>query len=155
MIDGGSTMTTIEPSRGTIAVVSSTSFDFEGPDSEYDEATPPGKEFANFLVKRLVTFGAICIGKPVSGEAGWTFDVMIVDTAYRVFVHWAPIGSPPADRWIIQPDICKGVVRALLGRRTTDSEVAPLVVELRRVLDGATEIENVDWITREEFADMY
>lgn len=143
------------PSEKTIAVVTSTSFDFEGPDGDYDETVPPGRAFADFVVNRLVSNGAKCIANPVPGEEGWTFDVTIVNTPYRVFVHWAPIGNPPTDRWVIQPDVCKGLLRSLVGRRTSDSEVAPIVVELRRALDDAAEIDNVDWITREKFTNMY
>jgi hypothetical protein len=40
-----------------------------GPDREYDAATPPGREFADFVVERLVTNGARAVTSMVKSKS--------------------------------------------------------------------------------------
>ena len=139
----------------TIAIVTSSNFDFGAANVDSEGTAPPGSDFAEFVESLLLAHGAKRLGTAVPGEGGWTFDVGIGDRQFRVFVHWAPIGVPPADRWVIQSDICKPLLRSLFGRKTADHEIEPIVRELRRVLDDATRIEEVVWVSKEDFASMY
>ena len=155
MINGGTTMTTPRKSGGTIAIVESTAFDFEGPDGSFDDSVPAGHAVALFVEQRLCANGAKTVSEPVSGEEGWTFDVELDDNVYRFFVHWAPIGDPPSDRWIIQTDIRKGVLRTLVGGKTVETDILTALNLLHRVLSDASEIVEITWITNEEFMKMY
>lgn len=148
-------MSTTPDESATIAIVASGAFDYGQVDLDAEFQTPAGNDLATFIVGKLVKAGAKCLVEPVFGEEGWTFDVEVHGDQYRVFVHWAPIGRPPTDRWVIQPDVRKPLLRSLFGRKTANQEVQPLVRELRRVLESSAEIDEVNWISKEEFASMY
>ena len=120
-------MSTTPDTSLTIAIVSSNAFDFGRTDIDGEVPTPAGKDIATFILQRLVAAGATCLAEPVPGEEGWTFDIELDWGKYRVFVHWAPIGDPPEDRWVVQPDICKPLLRSLFGRRTALDEIQPAV----------------------------
>jgi len=148
-------MTTTPDSTETVAIVASSNFDYGPADVDSEVSAPAGKDFAEFVERHLVAHGAKRLATAVTGEEGWTFDVDIRGKRFRVFVHWAPIGDPPADRWVIQSDICKPLFRSLFERKTADHEIEPIVRELRRVLDDASEIEEVIWVSQKEFRSMY
>jgi hypothetical protein len=155
MISGESTMTTPRKSGGTIAIVDSTAFDFDGPNGSFDESVPAGQSFALFVEQRLSANGSKTASEPVSGEEGWTFDAELDDNVYRIFVHWAPIGDPPRDRWIIQTDVRKSLLRSLVGGKTVEADILTALNLLHRVLTAASEIDEITWITNEEFVEMY
>ncbi len=140
-------------SDATIAIISSNAFDFAGADIRVSH--PAGKDLAEFILNRFNANGARQLSDPVAGEEGWTFDVELDSNSYQLFVHWAPIGNPPVNRWVIQPDIRKTLLRTLFGRRTAEHEVQPIVLKLRHLLDSADIIDEVNWVTQKEFASIY
>jgi hypothetical protein len=142
--------------RAIIGVVDTEFFDYQEPESAtYDPAIPAGKDLADFIIQRLVLSGVDCPTRAFDGEGGWTFHVELAGILYLVFVHWAPIGPKSANRWVIQPDISKSIVRALFGRRTADEDIAPIVHALQQALAGAREIGKLEWITRDKFNEIY
>ena len=142
-------------SAATIAIVASSNFDYGPADIDSEASAPAGRDFAEFLERRLLAHGAKRLAMAVPGEDGWTFDLEVGGKRFRVFVHWAPIGDPPADRWIVQSNICKPLFQSLFGGKTADHKIELIVRELRRILDDASEIEEVVWVSRKEFALMY
>jgi hypothetical protein len=142
--------------QAIIGVIASSFFDYQDPNGDKcDPSFPPGKDLADFIIRRLLLGGAERPTRTFAGEGGWTFDIEIAGNVYLVFVLWAPIGPQHADRWVIQTDIHKSIFRVFFGRRTSDEEVVPIVEALQRALDGAPEIETVEWITRERFDQIY
>ena len=155
MTNCGTAMITSRKPGGTIAIIKSTAFDFEGPNGSFDESLPPGQSFAAFLEQRLIACGARLVSKQVPGEEGWSFDVELHARVYRFFIHWAPIGDPPSDRWIIQTSICKGLLHSLVGGATIERDVSTVLDILHQQMSNASEIEEITWITNEEFSELY
>lgn len=141
--------------RRIIGVLRSECFDFGelGTDSEI---YPPGKDLALFLMNELRNEDCPpTFPHPIQGEGGWHFENEIDGTTYDSFVHWAPIGNPPQDCWVIQPRLRKGVLRTLFGHATRPDELASLCAVLHRAIDGNDAFTLVEWLNAEEFRAAY
>jgi hypothetical protein len=148
-------MSKLRKPHGTVAMIESRAFEFEKPNETNSGSEPEGQSFADFVAKQLVASGGRMTSKPVPGEDGWSFDVELDARVYRFFVHWAPIGNPPSDRWIIQTDVRKSLLGSLIAKKTVEADISTAVDILHTQLSNASEIDEMTWLTAEEFAHMY
>jgi hypothetical protein len=132
-------------------------FDRSWPEDGSDPNVPPlGKDAAAYFRRRLSEFGVQVVGSDaVMGEAGWHWDVSIGRDDYGLVVHWAPLGKPPKDYWIIQISKHVGLLPRLLGKKGLPSDVMPVVTVLRRIIDAEPKFGEVRWFTPEEFRVVY
>ena len=141
----------------SVGVFSSDLFDIPPPPRIHDKAASPlGHDLARLLFTELdkVAVPRITRAGPVAGEDGWIFWCSLDGRGYSVFVHWAPIGEPPSDHWVVQIDARVGLLRAFLGKRASDDEVAPVREELARILDRPG-VRDLRWLTMKEFGRVY
>ncbi len=138
----------------TIAIIKSDKFDF-GLADLYDPEAPPGYAFVSYLIESLQRKGGKLVCEPVAGEEGWTFDLTTGGKDYRAFVHWAPIGNPPSNRWVVQPRIRRTLLGTIFGTKSQSSDLAPIVDLLHESLADLAVIESVRWISDSEFASIY
>ena len=89
--------------------------------------------------------------EPDYGEGGWHLDVEIQGARFSLFIHWAEIGEPSVDSWVIQPGKQTGIVRRLFGRKPSATEFAPICELLHDIVDHNPDFTSVRWVTTEEF----
>ena len=138
-----------------VAIVSSSAFDFGGENYDPDSSLPLGSDFAKYVEGRLIAHGTSSLSSPVPGEGGWSFDVGFNSGKFGLFVHWAPIGNPPTDRWVIQLRSNESSLESLLGRRDVRLRASDIVSFLQSALATSKEIEGVQWVSNREFALLY
>lgn len=137
-----------------IGIVSSDAFDFGNGVCDSDSQLPLGLDFAKYVEEKLLAHGASSFSAPVPGEGGWSFDVDINSEKFRVFSHWAPIGNPPVDRWVIQVRSGESFLDSLLRRRRASFNDA-IISFLKDALATSEAIEEIQWISHKEFTVLY
>ena len=109
-----------------------------------------------FLIDKLSATGAsIPLKEPMQEEGGWMLSVDIDGQRFSLFVHWAPLGDPPIDFWVIQPGKQKGLFATLFGRKSNHAELEPICTLLDDVIRKESRLTNVKWVAPEEFARIY
>ncbi len=138
----------------TIVVLRSNQFNFS--ETEDDGSPPAGKAVATYIMHAMSNHGCPALfDDPVSGEGGWSWVAEVGRIRFTLFVHWAPIGEPPQDCWVVQPGLMKGIFRTLFGRATKPEELTPVCDILHRVLDTNPAFSSVEWLTMDEFREAY
>ena len=129
---------------------------FTAPLSEEQEPAP-GLDCAAALMEALSRRGVFLpSARPIEGEGGWTVDLESEDgTNIALLVHWAPIGEPPEDYWVIQARERKGVLRSLFGKRDTPQQVSEICDVINDVLMSWEGLQKKKWLTDEEFSQVY
>src|SRR5439155_10611404 len=74
---------------------------FELPFSEGVNVTL-GRDLAEYLKKKFEDIGTQISG-PFEDETHWELYTALQDDRFGIAVHWAPIGEPPRDFWVIHP----------------------------------------------------
>jgi len=139
----------------TVAILQSDRFPYRNSGDDPKES-PPGRDLAVFLMHEMSTRGfAPTFATPIQGEGGWHWDGDLDNKSFNLFVHWAWIGNPPRDCWVIQPDLRKGVLRTMFGKPARPDELAPICELLHSVLDHNAVFSSVQWLTDEEFRKVY
>ncbi len=83
---------------------------------------PLGRDLATYLISKLSSQECDVLSlEPIEADEGWYLELVIEGTRFGVFVQWAPIGNPPADYWLVQPVLKKGVWRTFFGRAIVES----------------------------------
>lgn len=139
----------------SIALFRSTLFDQSWPANDKDpNAIPLGRDLAEYLQTKLSEQG-IHVQGPIQGDGGWVVDGDFPSTPFSLFVHWAPIGNPPIDRWVIQPHVRRGVFKSLFGARKPLTKLEPLIGILNATLSQDSRIENLTWMDENQLAAVY
>lgn len=137
----------------TVVVLKSDHFMFA--ETEHD-GPPEGEDIARFIMSAMSEQSSPpLLDDPVTGEGGWSWNIEIGQTVFDLFVQWAPIGEPPEDCWVVQPGLRKGAFRTLCGRATQPEELVPVCDLLHRVLDTNRAFSSVEWLTMDEFREVY
>ena len=132
-------------------------FDQSWPSGEDDPNVPPlGKDAAAYFIRRLSELGVQVLGKEaVVGESGWHWNISIGKDKYALVIHWAPIGKPPKDFWIIQISEDASLFGRLIGKKSLPGDATPVVSAIRRIIDDEPRFSDVRWLTPEEFRSVY
>jgi hypothetical protein len=139
----------------SIAVFRSDAFDHSWPQNGSDpNAVPLGKDLAAYLKTRLAERN-IPVRDPFQGTDGWVIDGVIEEVSFSWYIHWVPIGTPPADHWAIQPQIRRGILKSLPGFPKASEELEPIFNLLTDILSRDTRISHLTWMDGSEFAAVY
>ncbi len=76
-------------------------------------------------------------------------------TPYKFFLNWTGIGDAEEDYFAIQGGRQKGLLASLFSRRETDEEISKMVSLLSTAINQIPEIENLQWLTEDEFHASY
>ena len=140
-----------------IAIFKSDCFDTSWPDDGTDPNEPPlGKDLAEYFKTRLHEKG-IEVDSPFESEVGWEFFVTIENILYSLLVHWAPIGEPQTDFWVIQPQKQEGCLKGLFGkgRGQKAEDLKPFLKILKPIVNESKEFTDVEWLSYDEFSAIY
>jgi hypothetical protein len=118
---------------------------------------PLGEDCANWLRAKLSDRSKLfVVGEPIDGSGGWTMFVQFAREEFEVFVHWAPIGQPPIDAWVIQIAHIRGLLGKLFSRHRKVSPSLELIIsELNTILEAEPKIHDIQWLTSEDFRKVY
>ncbi|UUO07550.1 hypothetical protein M4951_04385 [Blastopirellula sp. J2-11] len=142
-----------EPSK-TYVVFRSALFSFAWPKEGPDLAPPWGKDCAAFVKERLRAFDEVTsINGPHQDESAWTLDVILGGERYELHVHWALIGEPPVDCWVIQVYPVMGLIGWLFRRPL--QHFSKLLKNVFQTLETTEGISDVQWMNFEEFSNVY
>lgn len=119
-----------------------------------EEQEPWGKDLAQWLLSALRAEGLTGDhAEPLEGDGTWSFWVRVEKCWYELSVQWAPLGSKSEDRWVVQVSRSRGCLGGLL---LAPRQTVEVVVEvLRGVLPRAPGVQDVRWLTEQEFARIY
>lgn len=148
-------MSTFDTKR--VVAFTTDDFDLSWPQGEDDPNVPPlGKDAAAFFRRKLSEFGVQVIGnEAVMGESGWHWNVSVGKDKFSLVIHWAPIGKPPKDFWVLQISKDVGLFAGLFGKTGSSDEVMPVVTVIKRIIEDEPRFNNVRWLTLEEFRSVY
>ena len=139
----------------SIAIFRSEAFDHACPkDGSDPNAIPLGRDLADYL-KTKFSERNIPARNPIQGTDGWVVDGDLENLPFSIFIHWAPIGTPPSDHWVIQPQVRRGFLKPLFGSRDPSEELKPLITNLASLLSEDTRIRDLIWMDKTEFAAVY
>lgn len=132
-------------------------FDLSWPAGDGDPNGPPlGRDAAEYFIRRLSESGVSVVGnEAVMGEGGWHWNVVIDADVYLFALHWAPIGEPERDFWIIQIRKDAGLLRRLFGKQFPPEEMLPAADAIKRIIDDEPRFTDVGWLTPAEFRSIY
>lgn len=138
----------------TIAVFRSSLFNVSWPKDAADPTTAPlGKDLADYLKSEFAENG-LTTSIPIEGSDHWVFDVETQGRRFSLIIHWAPMGNPPSDYWVVQLRERVGLIAGLFGRRRSfDCERLHNV--LQSVLEADANIQNLEWLDDVEFKRRY
>lgn len=153
MSDSKTTM----PTAPTVVVFTSDRFDHSWPTDTKDPNWPPlGQDAAVYVQSKLAEHNIASVPvKPIVGEGGWSWNANLEGTQFRLFLHWAPIGNPPQDAWVIQVRKSVGLLAKVFGRPSTSTHSSPLMEVLKRIIEHDPTFQNVQWLTAAEFKPVY
>jgi len=139
-----------------IVLFKSNAFDRSWPDVGSDPNEPPlGKDLAESLEQKFATYG-VTTNVIVEATGGWEFEVTLDGEHYIFFVHWAAVGEPPEDFWVVQARKKKGLRKFLLGRSQDPAvNVQPALDLLRCIIENSSDMTDVRWVDANEFAQIY
>jgi hypothetical protein len=136
-----------------IAVFDSDAFSREWQDSNGEHVW--GQDCALYLRKEIESTAGWSVDAAVSLEDdGWAFDARLGPASYGLFVHWAPIGSPPRDLWVVQLYRKVGFIKEILKSKERD-EVEELAGVVDHILSNDERIRDLRWYTFDEFRKIY
>jgi hypothetical protein len=139
----------------SIVVFRSEAFDHSRPkDGSDPNAIPLGRDLADYLKTKLAE-RSIPVRNPIQGTDGWVVDGDLQNIPFSLFVHWAPIGTPPSDHWVIQPQVRRGFLKTLFEPRKPSVELEPVISNLASLLSEDTRISDLTWMDEAEFASVY
>src|SRR4051794_38371377 len=111
----------------SIAIFRSDAFDRSWPkDGSDPNVVPLGKDLAEYLKTQLANRN-IPMRDSIQSTEGWVVDGEMDKVPFSLFIHWVPIGTPPADHWAIQPQIRPGLLKSLFGSRKPMEELQPVI----------------------------
>jgi hypothetical protein len=130
-------------------------FHLSWPKEPTDPNSPPlGRDLAEHLKTRLTAIG-IKASDPIEGSDYWVLDLEMDGGRSSLIVHWAPIGDPPIDYWVIQPRQRHGLLGSLFGKASASSHLERSCAALRRVLEEDDSVQNLEWLDEAEFKQRY
>src|ERR1700692_4322840 len=135
----------------SIAVFRSAAFDQSWPAEGNPNDVPLGRDLAEYLKTKLAEQN-IPVQNPIQGEGGWIVDGQFQNIPFALFVHWAPVGTPPVDSWVIQPQVRRGIIQSLFGARKPPEELQPLLTQLNTTLSHDPRINDLVWMDDNQFA---
>lgn len=141
----------------SIAVFSSDQFDISWPAEGQDPNEPPlGRDVAVYFVERLRERGFSVVNRaPVKGEGGWHVRVRWKDNEFSLFVHWIPFETMPCDRWALQIKTHRGLIQRVFSRTHSHADIAPIQSALKDIIASDSRLDNVQWLTEEQFRELY
>jgi hypothetical protein len=147
----------LDEEQGTIVVFSTDRFDLSWPSAAGDPNYPPrGRDAAVYFQRKLSERGMTSIGsEPVMGECGWHWSVASGKATIDLVLHWAPIGSPRRDCWVIQSKVHIGLFGRLIGGKVQTDELTSLCAVLKSIIESESDLANVRWLTPDEFRSIY
>ncbi|EEF59691.1 hypothetical protein [Pedosphaera parvula] len=139
----------------SIALFQSDAFDHSWPSENTDpNAVPLGRDAAEYLKTKLAEQN-IAVQNPIQGEGGWVVDGDFQKILFSLFVHWAPIGTPPTDHWVIQSRLRRGLMKSIFSSSKFPEQLQPLITILNNALVRDSRINSLTWIDEAEFAAIY
>jgi len=123
--------------------------------SSAEEFIRVSKNIVDLIRREVEKHGGKTVSNPVPGEGGWTWHVRIKAQEFGVFLHWAPIGNPPRDSWVVQTGTRQSLFSAIFGRPAPETALVPIVERLRDVVNEDHGFSNIRWLTRDEFRMAY
>jgi hypothetical protein len=141
-----------------IVIFQSDLFDNSWPSTSDANWPPAGKDAALFFLEKLVASGFVALDdSPFIDKDGWLARLRWGDNnVYAFVVHWAAIGEPPEDYWVVQTaKEHQGFIQYLRWKKATD-ETLPICNILREIIkEQAGYFSNVRWLSMKEFCCIY
>jgi hypothetical protein len=88
-------------------------------------------------------------------HGGFHMDVEFDGATYALFVMWTGIGGPSDNYFAVQSDTKRGIWATLFGRPVPDQELSEISAVLSTALARINQIENLLWLTSQEFQASY
>ena len=137
-----------------IAIFRSSAFNLSWPKEGSDPNKPAlGRDLAEHLRNRFAKIG-LSTSNPIEGSDHWVLDLEMQGRRLSMVVHWAPIGNPPIDYWVVQPQERLGIVASLL-RKQKEFDFEPLRSALKRVLEEDANVQALEWLDDADFRQRY
>jgi hypothetical protein len=139
----------------SIGIFRSNAFDLSWPKEPTDPNTPPlGRDLAEHLKTRLTAIG-LKASDPIEGSDYWVLDLEMDGGRTSLIIHWAPIGNPPIDYWVVQPQQKRSLLGNPFGKASASLQFEASCAALRRVLEEDGSIQNLEWLDEAEFKQRY
>ena len=140
----------------SVVIFKSGLFDQSWPNDNGDPNTPPlGRDLAEHFGRGMAVF-SVDVKVAIEATGGWELEVEINGRVFIFFFHWAPIGDPEDEYWVVQPRLKRKLATTLFKKRPNlTQDLEPAVDLLRKVIDTSSEFTNVQWFDLDEFRQIY
>jgi len=139
-----------------VVVFATDLFDQSWP-SQGDPNFPPlGEDAAVYFCRKLgVLQVEVLENTPLMGEGGWHWTARIGRNVYCVFLHWAAIGRPETEFWVIQLDRKRGILNRVFAGDDASCDMSAMVAVHSQIIGGEPRFHDVQWLTAAQFAQVY